>query len=153
MRPIEKDVGMRTSLIRVGGYVATDRDHTNLRDDVWSFALDQRAFGPRRLVVAFADADGGFRGLAYARRTDPPEAALAPCIQHLGRGAAAAIAYCDEPVDDGPPAEDLGARFRVARAIAASYGVQLVDWIACDDQMFRSSQLALYPGAPWWQIA
>ena len=86
-------------------------DNTNLREEAWSFALDQRAFGPRKLWVAFADADGTFRGLAHTDRTDRPELCVGPCIEHL------------------------------------------VDWIACDDQHFRSSSLAL--GAEpeeWWDV-
>jgi hypothetical protein len=141
-----------SSLIIVDGYVATDRDHTNLREEAWSFALDQRAFGPRRLVVAFADADGRFLSLAHARRTEPAEAALGPCIEHLGRGAAVAVAFCDEPVASGPPPPDLAGRFAMARLIAASYGVHLVDWFACDDQLFRSSRIALDPERDWWDV-
>jgi hypothetical protein len=69
---------MKKPLIVVNGYVATDRDHPNLREltGAVSFALDQRAFGRRRLLVAFADRAGRFRALAHTRRTDPPEAAL-----------------------------------------------------------------------------
>jgi hypothetical protein len=74
--------------------------------------------------AARSHTDGRFRGLAHCRRPDPPEAALEPCIQHVGRGAAAAIAFCDEPVD----------------------------WFACDDDTFRSSFLALRPDAPWWGL-
>ena len=144
---------MKSSHIVVDGYVATDRDDTNLREEAWSFALDQRAYGPRRLVVAFADPVGRFLGLAYARRTQPPEAALGPCIQHVGLGAVAAVAFCDEPVTDEPAPPDLGERFARARAIAASHGVHLVDWIACDDLLFRSTRLTLDPDGEWWDVA
>lgn len=143
---------MDSTLIVVDGYITTADVDTDLHDDAWSFVLDQRAFGPRRLLVAFADADGRFRGLAHARRTEPPEAALGPCIQHIGIGAAVAIAYCDEPVVADAPPPDLAERFDNARAIAAYYGIHLVDWFACDDHMFRSSQLALHPDEPWWDI-
>src|SRR2546422_8299015 len=78
-------------LIVVEGVLPTELDDTNLREDGVSLALDQRAFGPRRLLVAFADRDGRFRGLAHVERTDPPEKALAPCIQHIGLGSAAAV--------------------------------------------------------------
>ncbi len=44
---------MKDTTIIVGGFLATDADDTNMKTDVWSFALDQRAFGPRRLLVAF----------------------------------------------------------------------------------------------------
>lgn len=144
---------MRNPFTVVDGYVPTLLDDTNLRDDVWSFALDQRAFGPRRLVVAFADRSGRFHGLAHTRRTDPPELALVPCIEHVGRGSAAAVAFCDEPVLEGPPPPDLAERLAFARSIAAPHGIHLVDWIACDDQLFRSSRLALEPDGDWWDVA
>ena len=138
--------------IEVSGFVAAADADMNLREDVWALALDQRAFGPRRLVVAFADASGRMRSLAHAPRTDPPELALRPCIAHLGRGAAAAVAFCDERVAEGPLPAHSELRFRWARAIAASAGIHLVDWIACDDQLFRSVQLALEPDAEWWNL-
>ena len=144
---------MDSSLIVVDGYVATEEDDTDLREEAWSFALDQRAFGPRRLLVTFADGSGRLRSVAHARRTDPPEAGLAPCIEHVGLGATAAIAFCDEPVVEGPPPTDLVERFALARSIAASYGIHLVDWIACGDQMFRSSRLALDPEGEWWDVS
>jgi hypothetical protein len=143
---------MDSSLIVVDGYVATDKDTTDLREESWSFALDQRAFGPRRLLVAFADAFGGFQSLAHTPRTDPPELALAPCIEYLGRNAAAAVAFCDEPVVAGPPPPELDLRFALARSIAASNGVHLVDWFACDDQLFRSTRYALDPETDWWDV-
>ena len=139
-------------LIVVDGVLPTELDDTNLREDGVSLALDQRAFGPRRLLVAFADRDGRFRGLAHTERTDPPEKALGPCIQHIGLGSAAAVAFCDEPVSEGPPPPELGERFASACAIAAGYGIHLVDWVACDDQFFRSSRLALYPDDEWWDV-
>jgi hypothetical protein len=143
---------MDSTLIVVEGYLVTPADHTDLREEAWSFALDQRVFGPRRLLVVFADRSGRFLGLAHAPRTDPPEEALGPCIEHVGLGAPAAIAYCDEPVPDGPPPPGLAGRFRRACAIAASYGVHLVDWIACDSLRFRSSRLALHPDGEWWEV-
>lgn len=142
---------MKSRLILVDGYVATKKDRTNLREEAWSFALDQRAFGPRRLVVAFADRSGRFLSLAHVRRTDPPEAGLGPCIEHLGRGAAA-VAFCDEAVAAGPPPADLAVRFATARSITASHGIHLVDWFACDDELMRSSRLALQPHGDWWDV-
>ena len=139
---------MESSPIVVEGIVTTVEDDTNVRDDALSFALDQRAFGPGRLLVAFADADGRFRGLAHARRTDQHEAGLEPCIQRVGIGATAAIAYCDEPAVAGPPPAGLADRFGHAVAIAQSYGIHLVDWFAYDDHMLRSSRLALYREDP-----
>jgi len=143
---------MDDTLIVVEGYAATPADDTDLRNDVWSFALDQRAFGPRRLLVAFADRSGRLLSLAHARRTDPPEAALDACIQHLGAGAAAAVAFCDQPVEEGPPPPLLVLQFALARSVAAGHGVHLVDWIACDDALFRSTRLALDPHGDWWDV-
>jgi hypothetical protein len=120
-----------------------------LRKDTWSLALDQRVFGPGRLLVAFAKRSGLLVTIAYTRRSDPPEMALDPCIQHCGRGAAAAVALCDEAV--APPPE-LAPRFALARSIAASHGNHLVDWIACDDQLFRSSRIAVYPDDDGWDF-
>ncbi len=140
------------ALIVVNGYVATAADDTDLRNDALSIALDQRVFGPRKLLVAFADRRGRFLSLAYARRPVPPEAALEPCIRHSGRGAKAAVAFCDEPVSSGPPPADLAERFALARSIAASHGIHLVDWFACDDDLIRSSRLALDPDGQWWDV-
>lgn len=138
--------------IEVSGFVAAADADMDLREDVWALALDQRAFGPRRLVVAFADASGRTRSLAHAPRPDPPELALAPCVAHLGRGAAAAVAFCDEPVTDGPLPVLSVIRFRWARAVAALASIHLVDWIACDDRLVRSVRFALEPDAEWWDV-
>ena len=56
---------MTTTLHAVHGLVPGKRDRTNLRtlSDAMSFCLDQRAFGPRRLLLAFANRNGRFRGL------------------------------------------------------------------------------------------
>ena len=140
----------------VEGLVASDRDETDLSSlrDVMTLALDQRAFGPRRLLVAFADSDGRLRGIAHARRTEPIEVALRCCLEYMGRGAAAAVAFNDERVGNGPPPDDLADRFWVWRAMAAARGVHLVDWIACDDQLFRltRSALGLLSGDDWWDV-
>jgi len=143
---------MDDSLIVVEGYRTTPADDTDLRRDVWSFALDQRAFGPRRLVVAFTDQAGRLLTLAHARRPDPPEAALAPCIEHLGGDAVAAVAFCDQLVVDGPPSPLIAIQFALARSLAGGYGIHLVDWIACDDQLFRSSKLTIDPHGEWWDV-
>lgn len=127
-------------------------DSFNLHTDAWSLALDQRAFGPRRLMVAFADIDGNVISIAHTERLDPPEDGLDPCIRHLGVGAVLAIAFCDEAVADGPPPDDLRRRFFEATSIAASSGVHLVDWVACDDYLFRSSRLAIFPDEEWWSV-
>ena len=141
-----------SDLVVVEGFRATGGQHINLLQDALSVALDQRAFGPRRLVVAFANRRGRLLALAHARRTDPPELALGPCIEHLGRGAAAAVAYCDEPVVKGPPPPEVAIRFAHARSIADSFGVFLVDWFACDDDLFRSAQMAVEPDGQWWAL-
>ncbi len=150
--------------IIVDGYVpaGTDDDASsldNLRTGVWSFALDQRAFGPRKIVVAFADCDGSFRGLAYTDRTDPAEIGFEACVQYLGAGAAAAIAFCDQPVSDGAQPPGFVELFDRARLIAADYGIHLVDWIACDDDRMSSNRVPLFrPGhaeataAGWWDV-
>ena len=96
--------------------VATPAGTTDLREARWSFALDQRAFGPRRPLVAFGSDDERFLGLAHTARTDPPTAAT----------------------------------FAEARAVAAEAGVRLIDWMCCDDQLFRSSRLALWPDSDPW---
>ena len=92
-----------------------------------AFCLDQRAFGPRRLVVAFANRNGRFRGLAHTRRPEPPEAALAGCIDYMGRGAKVAIAFCDEPVTWGPPLRTLqrgsSSRGRSQRRMASTSSI------------------------------
>jgi hypothetical protein len=51
---------------------------------------------------------------------------LGPCIQHVGIGSAAAIAFCDERVYD-EPSPDLADRFREAQTIADSFGVRWWD--------------------------
>src|SRR5687768_8597591 len=117
---------MHPFTIVVEALVPTDADDTDIRREAWSFALDQRAFGPRRLLVVFADRFGRFRGLAHTPRTDPPELALACCLDRLGHGADAAVAFCDEPLRWGPPPSDLGERFATARAVCVEYGVHLV---------------------------
>lgn len=143
---------MSDEFIVVEGVRPTAKDRTNLRKECWSFALDQRAFGPRRLVVAFADRRYRFLGLAHTARLDPPEMALGACIDFLGRGTAMAVAYCDEPVSQGPPPPEVVLRFGQARAIAEAHGVFLVDWIACDDQLFRSSRCIVDPDGDWWRL-
>jgi hypothetical protein len=146
---------MRDTLCVVEGYVATDLDDTDLSSfhEAMGFALDQRHFGPRRLVVAFAEREGRFRGIAATKRTDPIEHALRACLLYMGDGAAAAVAFNDELIDWGPPPDDLANRFWLWRAMCRASGVHLVDWISCDDQLFRSTRLALEPeGAEWWDV-
>jgi hypothetical protein len=127
-------------------------------DRAIEFALDQRCFGPRRLLVATCDASGGMLGLAHCERSDPPEFALMCCLATLDDAARAAVAYSDESVDEGPPGLDLAQRFLGARAVASERGVHLVDWIMCDDLMIRSIKLGLDRDGEgddeteWWDV-
>jgi len=143
---------VHSRFIVVESVVPTDLDNSNIREECWNFALDQRAFGPRRLLVGFADRTGRLLSLARAPRTDPVEIALAGVIDYLGHGVAAAIAWCDEPVRQGPPPPGLAARFRSARSVCSARGVHLVDWIMCDDHVFRSMRLSLEPDTEWWDV-
>ena len=148
---------MTDTLVVVEGVVATDRDDTDLSrlHEAVGFALDQRCFGPRRLLVAFAERDGRLRGIAHTGRTDPIDVALRGCLEHMGRGALAAVAFNDEPVVMGPPPDDLADRFWVWRSMCAARGVHLVDWIACDDHTFRLTRFALEPAiedGEWWDV-
>ena len=127
--------------------IADSDDRFDLCEHAWEIALDQRIFGPRRLIVAMADATGNLREVLHTERTDPPELAFAVCLEQADRGLTAALALCDEPVALGPPPDDLASRFATARAAAMIHGVLLLDWIACDDQVLRSARLALAPEA------
>jgi hypothetical protein len=51
----------------VEGFRYTGEEIDLSTNDTWSFALDQRAFGPRRLMVVSARQDGGVLGLAHLR--------------------------------------------------------------------------------------
>jgi hypothetical protein len=123
---------------------------------MWELALDQRAFGPRRVLVACADRDGTLLELAHSERTDPPELAFGLCLRTADPATVAAVAYCDEPVDVDASEAELDAtidRYLEARRFAADHlGVHLVDWIACDDQVMRSFRLLYEPDADLWAI-
>lgn len=136
-------------------------DHDPLPDQILSIALDQRAFGPRQLMVAFAAYDGRFLTLLWARRTDPVDLALEACLTHfdtIGRGGeeeAAAVVLCDEPVVDGPTPPSFLTKFERARRVARHHGVHLVDWIGCDDDRFRCARLRTFSPATepeWWDV-
>jgi hypothetical protein len=64
----------------VEGYHYTGDELDLSGTDFWGYALDQRAFGPRQLVVVTARRDGAVvglaPGLAHCERTEPPESAL-----------------------------------------------------------------------------
>jgi hypothetical protein len=148
---------MPDTTVVVDGFVATDDNDLDLSSfrEAIGFALDQRAFGPRRLLVAFTHADGRVRSLAHAPRTDPIDLALRGCIQHMGAGAAAAVAFNDERVvDDGTLPPDVAYRFWQYRLLCRAAGIHLVDWIACDDLAVRSFKLAVEPDAAhdWWDV-
>jgi hypothetical protein len=141
-----------TRSVIVEAYRATDDCDLDLRLHHWELALDQRAFGPRRLLVAFADRTGRVLMLAHTRRLRQPEDGLMPCIELVAGQAEVAAAYCDEPVTEGPIPPPLIARWERARGIAATCGIHLVDWFSCDDQTFRSTRTAIEPDTPWWDV-
>ena len=120
----------------VEGWHLRDGD-LDLDDVRWGFALGQRHFGPRQLLVATFRADGTLIGLAHCDQTDPPMMGLKCCLATLDDGAAVAIAYSDEAVTSEPP-PDLEQRFEAAVEAAEEFGVELEDWIMCDDLAFRS---------------
>jgi hypothetical protein len=147
---------MSKTFIIVDGVVPVKKTELDdVRTNVWSYALDQRAFGPRKLLVAFTDANGQLRVLAHANRTRRPLDSFTACLDYLGGGAAAAVAFCDERITAGPPPPGFLARFDEARALARSYRVHLVDWFACDDEQFRAARLttlAVQEQPDWWDV-
>ena len=129
-------------------------DGVPVDEAMWAIAADQRRDGPGRLIVGGVDASGNLVALAGARRTDPIELGLLGLMHHLGTrvdGLAGVVAWCDEPVEHGPPSLQVEARFLVASALAQTKGLHLVDWIACDDELVRSARIALgcEEPAPW----
>lgn len=150
------------SLIVVDGVAPNPEfDHEPLPAQILGIAMDQRAFGPRQLMVAFAAFDGRFLALLYCRRTEPVDDALEACLLHfdsLGRGGeanVAAVVLCDEPVGDGPTPPEFTAKFESAKRIAHEHAVHLVDWIGCDDDLFRCARLRTFTPtteAGWWDV-
>ena len=136
------------STIIVEGYHYTGDDLDLSGVDFWSLALDQRAFGPRQLVVVTARRDGAGLGLAHCDQTEPPELALKCCLAVLDE-APVAVAYSDEPVAVDPPSA-LRDRLDAARHAAQEFGVHLVDWIICDDIRIRSMRITLQACDHWW---
>ena len=144
-------------VIVVDGDAATDPEspeNPNLRDDPWSMALDQRAFGPRKLLVFLTRADGQMLSVAITDRVEPIDDAFRACLIHLGGDAVAAVAYLDEPVQSGPPTTEFMHRFDRLRDVAASLGITLVEWFSCDDDAFRATRLGdpSQPGEDWWTV-
>ncbi|GAB2595536.1 hypothetical protein [Pseudactinotalea suaedae] len=131
-------------------------------EQILGIAMDQRAFGPRRLMVALAAYDARFLGLLYTDRTDPIDDALEVCLLHAEveglRGsepALAGVVLCDQPVVEGGSRHQVEAVFERAKVVAARHRVHLVDWIGCDDDTFRCARLrtlspASEPG--WWDV-
>lgn len=137
-------------------YRSTDLDDTNLLRDGASFLLDQRAFGPRRMLVFFADTSGRMHYMTHCPRLADETIALECSIDTvLSKNAAAlehvraAVVYNDEPVAEEMP-DNLGLRFAAASEVFRRHGIRLVDWWMCDDQVFRSMHYALHPEDPWW---
>lgn len=145
-------------VIVVEGFAPIDPgspENLNLRTDVMSVALDQRVFGPRKLLVYFTTADGWMLSVAITDRVEPIDDAFQACLIHLGGGATAAVAYLDEPVGSGPASKQSVERFARLQQVAASHGITLVDWISCDDDTYRSARLSdpLSPDEEWWAVA
>ncbi len=117
------------------------------------FALDQRAFGRERLVVAGTDRRGTLVGLVHCPMTDPVETSFECCLDQLRDfGAEAAVAYSDEPVEKGSITAELRNRFGRTRAIAAVFGIHLVDWIQCGDTRIQSLKFGSSEDATWWDV-
>lgn len=128
---------------------------------VLGVTMDQRAFGPRRLLVIFGSLDDRFVSLQHCPTTQGLDNALLACLWHfdvVGRGgerSAVAVALSDEAVVAGPPPEDFLLRFEAARAVAADAGVHLLDWVACDDEQFRFARMrptGPLPDPGWWDV-
>jgi len=149
---------MDSDTIIVELVVAEDPEDLSLRNDAWSLALDQQAFGPGRMLVATADRAGRLLAIAHAPTTDPPHLGLACCLDHTFRNGIipeAAVVFNDEWVEWGPPPAELRFRFVTAREQCAQFGVYLVDWFCCDaaDELIRSARMAFEPEADWWDAA
>ncbi|MEW6472422.1 MAG: hypothetical protein AB1679_09125 [Actinomycetota bacterium] len=148
---------MEPDTIVVELVVAVEPNAMSLREDAWSMAMDQRVFGPGRVLVGAADRTGALLGIAYTRTTDPLDLALACCLEHLFNSAVvpqAAIVFNDEPVRMAPPPPDLGPRFEALRQTAAAFGVHLVDWFGCDgdSELIRSTRIAVGMDGEWWDV-
>lgn len=130
--------------------VPTRRNTMNLRVAPWRYTLAQREYGPRRLIVMFADRNGRMQCLMHTARTVPPEDALVRCLDRLRRRAVAVAVYADEPVSAAPRPADLNHRFTVASDLCAGRGLHLIDWYLCDDIYIRSLRGAIVSdGGPW----
>jgi hypothetical protein len=146
----------RTTVV-VDALMARDKHDVSLRDDAWSIALDQQAFGPGRILLAAADHAGDLLAIIHTRTTDPPDLGLAYCLEHLlglalTPAAAAAVVFTNERVGFGPPPPDLEFHFRAAREMVKVFGLHLVDWFACDrrGELIRSTRMAIDPDSDWW---
>ena len=149
---------MESNTIIVELVVAEDPEDLSLRNDAWSLALDQQAFGPGRMLVATADRAGRLLAIAHTTTTDPPLLGLGCCLEYTFRNGIlpdAAVVFNDEPVEWGPPPAELKFRFTTSRELCARFGVHLVDWFCCDadNELIRSAGAAFEPGADWWGAA
>ena len=149
---------MESGLIIVELVVAEGPDVLSLRNDAWSLALDQQAFGPGRMLVATADRAGRLLAVAHTPTTDPPHLALACCLDHTLRNGIipeAAVVFNDEQVQWGSPPAELKFRFATCREQCAQFGVHLVDWFCCDpvNDLVRSARAAFEPSSDWWDAA
>ncbi len=149
---------MESDTIIVELVVARDPAELSLREDAWSLALDQQAFGPGRMLVATADRAGRLLAIAHTTTTDPPHLGLSCCLEHTFRSGIfpeAAVVFNDETVQWGPPPAELKLRFTTCRELCAQFGVHLVDWFCCDqdNELFRSARIAFDPDSEWWGAA
>lgn len=135
---------------------STDEDDTNLIRDHMSFLLDQRAFGPRRLLIFFTDERADMHYLTHCPRHDDLLVAVMCSIDtvmhgnpHAQQHVRAAVVFNDEPVSEDIPG-NLAQRFEAVSAVFAAHGITLVDWWMCDDQLFRSMRFSVDPNQPWW---
>ena len=127
---------MRTSSFRVvEGYLPLPGcTLRSLRAQVWEFALDQRAFGPGKLLVAFADRDGVFHALAYTERTDPIDRSVTRLKKETGNVTkATAILRQNEPLPiyQNRPIHDTDASSkRVPHSSGAPGSAATSNWMA-----------------------
>lgn len=115
-------------------------------------ALEQRAFGPSRLLVVFTDRDGIVLRLCHTPKTDPPQLGLAWCLRLVPEGAAAVLVYSDEAAICGPPEPELCERIESAKVLCREHGLHLVDWMLCDLASFSGSRYAVEGGCRWWDV-
>jgi hypothetical protein len=90
---------MESDTIIVELVVSRDPTELSLRENAWSLALDQQAFGPGRMLVATADRAGRLLAIAHTATTDPPHLGLGCCLEYTFRHGIvpdAAVVFNDE---------------------------------------------------------